>query len=96
MCVCEGIFSFVFLLGGCINVVEGTVISVPGVHPFQDMLETACHRSSPLVSSSVRPGAAAHLSLVIPAAAFNLAAFFRDPPSLSHMPISAVANHCWG
>lgn len=62
-------------------------------------LSLTCWRASVMEVSGrqlvCQPQTAAHLSLVISSAVFNLAVFFRDPPSLSYMPI-LILTASWG
>lgn len=74
-----------------IHVVLGAVMWLPGDLSFL----TRWRASVTEVSSRqlvCQPETQARLSLVISSAVFNLAVFFRDPPSLSFVPILIVTT----
>lgn len=75
-----------------INVVMGAVILVPGVLSFSWRIGEHLSWRSPVVSVSVSFKTAAHLSLVISIIVFNIAVFFRDPLSMSNMPILTLTS----
>ena len=95
VCVLGGFFLFLFRFfngGGVLTWLRALSSRSPVSSLFKTCWGASVTEGSPFVSSAVRSTAAAHLSLVIPIAAFNLAVFFRDPPSLSSLPISLLTK----
>lgn len=74
------------------KVAMGAVILVPGVLSFSWRIGEHLSWRSLVVSVSVTFETVAHLSLVISILVFNIAVFFRDPLSMSNMPILTLTT----